>query len=118
PVLPKGIPVPVMVSELLPLVGEVGSTLTEEHRRRYEAALRSFRAGDWPEFLNQARGMPSDGPTEFVTRYILANRAADGKAPADWGGGIPVDQDAAPASPAPSTRGTMIINYPGAERPG
>ena len=108
PVRPKGLPAPVLISELLPLVGEAGCGLSEEHRRKYEAALRRFQAGDWGGFLEGARGMPADGPTEFVTRHVLAGRGLDGRAPAGWDGGIPLDaDDRGPAPPVP--KGTLVL---------
>lgn len=117
PVLPKGLPRPVNIAELLPPIGEVGATLSEEHRKKYEAALRCFKNGDWTEFIDRARGMPPDGPVEFVTRYILARRSADGRAPADWDGGIPIHQDDGTAPTAsPQPRGTMFVGWPDADR--
>lgn len=94
-VVPKGLAEPLLIAELLPPLDEPGGKtgLSEEHRRRYEAALNRFQAGDWPDFLRLAAALPADGPADFIKRYIQATQRPDGKAPDGWDGGIPVSQE-------------------------
>jgi adenylate cyclase len=88
-VTPVGLDTPLTVYELLPPVSEY-PVLTDEHLRRYEAALDAFVAGRWSQALEFLHSVPTEDTTkDFLEEFILRHRRAP---PANWQGIIPLDR--------------------------
>ena len=87
-IIPEGMDTPILIGEVMPADGDPSGTLPEADRQTYEAGLACFLAGDWAGFRRVTAGLTGDGPTEFVTKFILSH--PDEASPADWNGGIAV----------------------------
>ncbi|WP_197355695.1 adenylate/guanylate cyclase domain-containing protein [Aureliella helgolandensis] len=84
-VLPYGMHIPLVVSELLPPAGPE-SFLTNEHVVAYETAFEHFLAGDWHEAFKQLHRVPAeDQVKDFLTVYIAQHRRTP---PPGWQGVI------------------------------
>lgn len=82
-VLPYGMDTPVIVSELLPPLGE-GSELTADHVQQYEAGVQAFLEGRWNEAYGKLHQMPaSDRAQDFLLQQITARNRLP---PNDWDG--------------------------------
>jgi adenylate cyclase len=82
-VTPAGMDTPLTVHELLPPVSEY-PVLTDEHLRRYEAALDAFVAGDWSRALESLHCVPTEDTTkDFLEEFILRHRRVP---PPNWKG--------------------------------
>ncbi len=89
-VRPFGMVSPVVVSELLPPVGdECPSPLTDEHIAAYEAALEALEQGRWDEAFRWLHQVPAeDRVKDFITVLI----ARHGRVPPEnWDGTIVID---------------------------
>lgn len=87
-IIPEGMDKPILIGEVMPADGDPSGTLPEADRQTYEAGLACFLAGDWAGFRRTTAGLTGDGPTEFVTKFILSH--PDEAPPPDWHGGIAV----------------------------
>ncbi|WP_406699594.1 adenylate/guanylate cyclase domain-containing protein [Singulisphaera sp. Ch08] len=86
-VLPHGLTLPVVVSELLPPAVESG-TLTDRHCRDYEAALDAFLAGRWNDARRLLERLPNDAAGDVLKQFM--DRTSQGP-PDPWDGVIPLD---------------------------
>ncbi|MEM7473582.1 MAG: adenylate/guanylate cyclase domain-containing protein [Planctomycetota bacterium] len=84
-VQPYGMKKPLVVSELLPPVGE-GILMQDEHIAAYENALDYFQDGNWPEAFRLLHQVPAeDQVKDFLTVFIAQHHR---EPPADWAGYI------------------------------
>lgn len=84
-VLPFGMQIPLVVSELLPPAGE-HSVLSDDHVAAYEQALDHFLAGSWNDAFRYLHQVPAeDQVKDFLTVYIAQHRRV---APPGWQGVI------------------------------
>jgi adenylate cyclase len=86
-VLPHGLTIPVVASELLPPAVESGA-ITDRHCRDYEAALDAFLAGRWNDARRLLDRLPHDGAGDFLKQFM--SRTAH-TPPEPWDGVIPLD---------------------------
>jgi len=85
---PYGLEHPLVVSELLPPVGD-DSEHSDEHLAIYEAALAAFLDRRWTESYEQLHRIPArDLGKDFLLGYILQHNHTP---PADWDGVIQID---------------------------
>jgi adenylate cyclase len=86
-VLPAGMQIPLVVSELLPPAG-AGSPLSDQHIVAYERALEAFQEGHWSDAFRLLHHVPAeDQVKDFLTFIIAQHRRV---APADWSGIIEI----------------------------
>ncbi len=86
-VLPYGMEKDLVVSELVPPLGEF-SELTDEQLLLYEEGVRQFIAGNWNAAYQALHGMPpSDRAQDFLMSLITQHHRT---APQNWTGTIPL----------------------------
>ncbi|MBT5019986.1 MAG: adenylate/guanylate cyclase domain-containing protein, partial [Planctomicrobium sp.] len=84
-VLPYGMEKSLIVSELIPPMGD-NSELTDEQLDIYEKGVAEFREGRWEEAYNYLHSMPSsDQAQDFLLAIITQNNR---RAPPNWRGVI------------------------------
>lgn len=84
-VLPYGMEKSLVVSELIPPVGD-NSELTDEQLEIYEKGVAEFHEGRWEEAYNYLHSMPSnDQAQDFLLAIITQNNR---RAPPNWRGVI------------------------------
>ncbi|MBV9123937.1 MAG: adenylate/guanylate cyclase domain-containing protein [Planctomycetes bacterium] len=87
-VQPYGMRTTLLVSELLPPAVEPGGTMSEAHRRDYEAALDAFEAGHWSDARDLLRRLPHDGPAELLQQFMERHQQ---QPPSGWNGLLVMD---------------------------
>lgn len=84
-VLPYGMEVPVMVSELVPPACDFAE-LSDQHIEEYERGVEHFIAGRWEEAHDCLHSMPaSDRAQDFLSMIIAQHNR---RAPSDWDGTV------------------------------
>jgi len=84
-ILPYGMEIPVVVSELLPSVSEFPE-LSDAHLEQYELGVDQFTAGRWDEAYRNLHNMPAgDRAQDFLTMQIAQHNRV---APPGWNGVI------------------------------
>lgn len=86
-VLPHGLTLPVVVSELLLPAVESG-TITDRHCRDYEAALEAFLAGRWEDARRLLSRLPNDIAGDVLKQFMDRTSQIP---PDPWDGVIPLD---------------------------
>jgi adenylate cyclase len=87
-VRPYGLDAALEVSELLPSESEY-PVLTDEHLKRYEAALDAFLARSWSEAFELLHRIPAeDRAKDFLVGHIARHNR---RPPPDWDGVIPLE---------------------------
>lgn len=87
-VLPIGMEQPLMVTELLPPVGDA-TLLTDLQLADYERALDQFLAGNWQAAFDLLHRVPAaDRVKDFVTMHIVQHNR---QAPVNWQGVIALE---------------------------
>jgi adenylate cyclase len=82
-VRPAGMSVAHTIWELLPPRGP--TSMSEEHRIAYEAAVTEFEAGHWNEVRRLLRILSADGPARFLTQFMEGHKDVP---PPGWDGVI------------------------------